>query len=84
MKIKKGDILVIKNICRMYSTYTKMFEKLSFNNIVKNNDINNGDIVVVFNIAKHETANIKLYAVTTIDGKQGLFSKKAFYKKTKN
>lgn len=80
MKIKKGDILVIKNIGRMYSTYAYMFEKLSFNNLIKNNDIINGDVVVVFDIARHQTANKKLYAVTTITGKQGLFSKKAFYK----
>lgn len=81
MKIKKGDFLVVKNTGRMYSTYTEMFEKLRFKNIEENRDINDGEIVAVFNIGKHENENIKLYAVTTFDGRQGLFSEKAFYKK---
>jgi hypothetical protein len=81
MKIKKGDILVVKDAGFMYTTYIKMFEDLKFKNIELNRNINEGEIVVVFNIGKHEEQKIKLYAVTTFDGRQGLFSKKAFYKK---
>jgi hypothetical protein len=81
MKIKKGDFLVVKDTGRMYTTYRKMFEDLKFKNIELNRNINEGEIVAVFNIGKHEEQKIKLYAVTTFDGRQGLFSKKAFYKK---
>jgi hypothetical protein len=81
MKIKKGDFLVVKDTGLMYTTYREMFKDLKFKNIELNRNINDGEIVAVFNIGKHKEQKIKLYAVTTFDGRQGLFSKKAFYKK---
>lgn len=81
MKIKKGDILVVKDTGEMYKTYSEMFKKLSFKNIERNSDIKEFEIVIVFNIDKHEAEERKVYAVTTFDGREGLFSKKAFYKK---
>ena len=81
MKIKKGDFLVVKDTGHMYTTYEDIFKKLKFKNLDINNDIYEGEIVAVFNITMHRSESIKLYAVTTFDGRQGLFSKKGFYKK---
>lgn len=60
---KIGDSVIVKDNQEIYTTYTDMFEKLGFKNIIQNNLIKNGQVATVFAIDVHPDHNETLLAI---------------------
>jgi hypothetical protein len=73
-KFKVGDKVQIVDSGRTYTTYDRMFKKLGFKNIHKNEFFQPGLVAEVFAIGEHESINVTLLALQAQDGSQCLIS----------
>ena len=73
-KFKVGDKVQIVDSGRTYTTYDRMFKKLGFNNIEKNEFFQPGLVAEVFAIGEHESQGTTLLALQAQDGSQCLIS----------
>jgi len=73
-KFKVGDKVQIVDSGRTYTTYDRMFKKLGFKNIHKNEFFQPGLVAEVFAVGEHESQGTTLLALQAQDGSQCLMS----------